>query len=154
LDKVREFLQKAGNNTLTTAEFMIMKDMDLAELRKYEQAKELTITLLKKWLVKYKFKNWDTHQTTPGLIGKPVTVAQKEKRAEEIANQLSDNKIWKSHGRPINIETLEKDLNLRIEDYTDAKETKLLIKLYSRLAIDHMENKMGFGCFWQTRRFL
>lgn len=154
LDKVKEFLQKAGNNTLSTAEFMIMKDMDLAELRKYEQAKELTITLLKKWLVKYKFKNWDTHQTTPGFIGKPVTNEEKEKRAEEIANQLSDNKVWKSHGRPINIETLEKDLNLRIVDYTDVKETKRLIKLYSRLAIDHFENKMGFGCFWHTRRYL
>lgn len=57
LDKINELIEKAQNNTLTQAEFLILKDFDLAELREYEQAKELTISLLKKWLVKYKFKN-------------------------------------------------------------------------------------------------
>lgn len=57
LDKVKELVEKAKNNELTQAEFLILKEMDLAELRGYEQAKELTIDLLKKWLVKYKFKN-------------------------------------------------------------------------------------------------
>ena len=57
LDKVNELIEKAKNNTLTNAEFLILRDFDLAELRHYEQAKELTITLLKRWLAKYKFKN-------------------------------------------------------------------------------------------------
>lgn len=154
LDKVEEFLSKAKENKLTTPEFLILKEMDLAELKKYEQAKELTITLLKKWLVKYKFKNWDTHRTTSKLIGTPVTSDQKIKRAEEIADKLSDNKLWKSHGRPIDIATLENDLKLQVVNYTGDKETKNMIGLYFTLAIDYLEKKLGFQCFWQTRRFL
>lgn len=97
LDKVNELLEKAKNNSLTQAEFLILKDFDLAELRAYEQAKELTIALLKKWLVKYKFKNWIKHSTTPMLLNKAVTDEEKEKRAEEIADELGNNKTWKSH---------------------------------------------------------
>ena len=51
LDKVNELIEKAKKNELTQAEFIILKDFDLAELKGYEQAKELTIALLKKWLV-------------------------------------------------------------------------------------------------------
>ena len=52
-----------------------------------------------------------------------MTQEMKEKRAEEIADRLSDNKPWKSHGRPINIEILRDSLNLVIEDY--GKDPKL-----------------------------
>ena len=65
LDKINELIDKAKKNTLTQAEFVILKDFDLAELKGYEQAKELTIDLLKKWLVKFKFKDWSNHQTNP-----------------------------------------------------------------------------------------
>ena len=34
-------------------------------LSRYEQAKNLTITLLKKWLDEYKFKDWIAHNTNP-----------------------------------------------------------------------------------------
>jgi membrane-bound ClpP family serine protease len=115
LDKVNELIEKAKANTLTQAEFVILKDFDLAELKGYEQAKELTISLLKKWLVKYKFKTWAKHQTNEAILNQPVTVAEKEGRAEEIADILSNNNEWKSHGRPINIETLESKLRLKID---------------------------------------
>ncbi len=108
LDKVNEMLEKAKNNELTDAEFLILKDMDLGELRVYEQAKELTIALLKKWLVQYKFKDWKIHRTDEKKKGKKVTKAEKEERAKEIADKLSDNNQWKSHSRPINIEALER----------------------------------------------
>lgn len=43
LDKVNELIEKARSkdvdNQLTQAEFLILKDIDLAELRGYEQAK-------------------------------------------------------------------------------------------------------------------
>ena len=61
LDKVNEYIEKAKNGNLTNVEFSILKDFDLAELRSFEQARDLTIDLLKKWLVKYKFKNWTKH---------------------------------------------------------------------------------------------
>lgn len=103
LDKINALLQKAKDNTLSNAEFLILKDFDLADLRSYEQAQELTIDLLNRWLVKYKFKNWDKDNET------------KENKAKEIAAKLSDNNIWKSHGRPIHKERLE-ELGLKIND--------------------------------------
>ena len=111
LDKINELLKKAELGTLTEAEFIILKDFDLAELREYEQAKDLTIDLLEKWLVKYKFKNWKTHRTNSEKKGKPVTDKEKKARAKDIADKLSNNNKWKSHGRPINIKVL-KELRL------------------------------------------
>ncbi len=152
LDKINELIAKAQNNELTQAEFIILKDFDLAELKEYEQAKNLTIALLEKWLVKYKFKNWDTHRTSPGLIGKKVTEEQKISRAKDIADKLSDNNLWKSHGRPINIETL-KDLGLEIDDYSDKKEMRDLIRSYYDLLSDFV-TKMGVRNFVHTRNFI
>lgn len=126
LDKINALLQQAENNTLSNAEFLILKDFDLADLRSYEQAKELTIDLLNRWLVKYKFKNWDTDRTT------------KENRAKEIADKLSDNNIWKSHGRPIHKERLE-ELRLKISDlssldcYSQIKELYHLLREYIQI---------------------
>jgi len=142
LDKVQELIQKAQNDELSKAEFLILKDFDLAELRGYEQAKEHTIDLLKKWLVKYKFKNWET-----------VTLEQKEARAEEIAQKLSDNKVWKSHGRPINLEILSTFLRLEIEDYSDNETLRVLIRSYYDLLVDYI-SKLGFSIFVHTKKFI
>ena len=51
---------KSANGTITGAEvaFLCWQKFDLAELHAFEQAKEQLITLLKEWLVKYKFKDW------------------------------------------------------------------------------------------------
>lgn len=98
LDKVNEAIEKSRSNALTEIEYLLIKDLDLAELREYEQAKELTNELLKKWLVNFKFKNWSEHESNPNLLGQPVTLEQKQQRAQEIANKLNDNTYWKSHG--------------------------------------------------------
>lgn len=153
LDKVNELIVKANNNTLSQAEFVILKDFDLAELKGYEQAKELTIDLLKKWLVHYKFKNWATHQTTPALLGQAVTMAEKEIRATEIADLLSNNNEWKSHGRPINIELLEKKLKLRIEDFSKNTQIRPLIRDYYELLADFVKTN-NINIFVQTKNFI
>lgn len=153
LDKVNELLEKAQNNTLSQAEFLILKDLDLAELRRYEQAKELTIDLLKEWLVKYKFKNWTKHETNPDLIDKDVTEEQKVERARDIADKLSDNKIWKSHNRPISMEVLQRDLKLKITNYGDNPELRKLIRGYYFLAMDFMKMQ-NYPQILHTRRFL
>ena len=151
LDKVNEFIKKAENNELTQAEFLILKELDLAELKEHEQAKNLAIDLLKKWLVKYKFKNWNEHRTNPELKGNKVTGEEKKKRAEEIANDLSDNKKWKSHGRPINIEELKK-LRLEIEDYSNKETERSLIKDYYSLFMDYV-NRNRFDHFIHTKNY-
>src|SRR5713226_7004629 len=106
LDKVEEMLAKAVAGTLSNAEFLILQNQDLAMLSRYEQARNLTTTLLKKWLVEWKFKDWTAHQTDPKKRGKEVSVSEKQKRAELIAEILGDHKKWHSHRRMIGIKTL------------------------------------------------
>ena len=134
LDKVNELLEKAKKGKLSQAEFLILKDFDLAELRGYEQAKALTISLLTKWLVKFKFKNWVTHASD----GSQVTEQDKEKRAKQIAADLGNNTKWCSHGRPINIEELE-ELGLKIVDYSERPE-RAGIREYYNLLQDFNQN--------------
>jgi hypothetical protein len=152
LDKINQLIEKAQNNTLTQAEFIILKDFDLAELRGYEQAKDLTISLLEKWLVKYKFKNWTNHKTNPSKLGQKVSEEEKVERAKEIAGHLSNNNEWKSHGRPINIETLKK-LRLEIEDYSNNVDRRKLIRDYYEIVSDYVISR-GFRIFVQTRKFI
>lgn len=129
LDKVAELIEKSAKGTLTPAEFMLLEKQDLAMLRFYEQARDLSITLLKQWLTKYKFKDWLVHRTTnPGT---PVTDEDKERRAQEIATLLSDNRKWHSHGRLIGMKTLRDVLKLEIEDLATDKELQEAVRRYS-----------------------
>lgn len=137
LDQVERMIEKAENGSLTDAEFAILQSQDLATLRRYEQAKELSISLLKRWLVNYKFKDWNTHSST----GEPVTDQEKEARAVEIATALSDHKRWHSHARMIDINTLTNELNLKIEDYSDDSGLKSHIRTYSDLMLDCIKSR-------------
>lgn len=137
LDQVERMIEKSGAGTLTDAEFAILQNQDLATLRRYEQARDLSISLLKDWLVKYKFKDWDTHSST----SQPVELKEKEERAIEIAEALSDHKRWYSHGRMIGIKTLTDDLHLKIEDYTDDNKLKSVIRKYSDLLLDCVQSR-------------
>lgn len=148
LDKINELLQKAKDNKLTQAEFLILKDFDLAELRSYEQAKELAVDLLKKWLTKYKFKDWTKHSN-----GTEVTVEQKQTRAVEIANLLSDNNKWKSHGRPINIDVIQQELHLKITDYGENERLNDAIDKYYTHLLEYIRNH-NYKLFFQTRLFI
>ena len=147
LDKINDLLIKAQNNTISQAEFLILKDFDLAELRAYEQAKELAVDLIMKWLVKYKFKDWAVHSD-----GSSVTTEEKKERATEIANTLSNNNIWKSHGRAINMQELE-NMNLKINDYGKNTELCNLIDSYYSVLTDYI-TKYQTRVFVHTRRFL
>lgn len=149
LDKINELLEKAKKNELSQAEFLILKDFDLAELRSYEQAKELAVDMLKKWLAKYKFKDWTTHSKD----GTPVTLQEKEARAFEIATKLSDNNIWKSHGRPIGIQVLREDLHLKIIDFEEDEELNGIISEYYDALSEYIRS-YNFSVFFQTRLFI
>lgn len=149
LDKINELLEKAKSNELSQAEFLILKDFDLAELRSYEQAKELAVDMLKKWLTKYKFKDWTTHSAD----GSPVTLEEKEARALEIANKLSDNNVWKSHGRPIGIQVLTEDLHLKIIDYEQDSELNDIISEYYDALSEYIRSH-NYSGFFQTRLFI
>ena len=115
----------------------MLQAQDLAMIRFYEQAKALSISLLKQWLTRYKFKDWAEHRTTnPGT---PVTQQEKEARAEEIATLLSDNGHWHSHGRMIGIETLRSVLRLQIDDFGADATLRERIRRYSDTLSDFLQ---------------
>src|SRR5579863_7668178 len=59
LVQFERLIEKSRKGKLTTAELtFLVEKFDPAELYSYEQARELSIALLKEWLVRYKFKNW------------------------------------------------------------------------------------------------
>lgn len=147
LDKVNEFISKAAAGKLTNAELIWLKEIDLGELRSFEQARDLTIDLLKKWLVIYKFKNWNIHHD-----GSPVTIKEKENRAEDIAKDLSDNNKWKSHGKGITISELTA-LRLKIEDYSQDANLRPLIRDYYN-AMDEYVRMRNMSLFIHNRVFL
>lgn len=152
LDKVESLLEKAANGNLSNAEFLILQSQDLAMLSRYEQARNLTVTLLKKWLVEYKFKNWDKHETDQAKLGQKVTTQEKEERAEGVAKTLGDNKLWHSHGRFIGIDRLTKDARLKIENYTDDFTLRPLIRSYNDLITEYIA-KNNYTTFLHTKHF-
>ena len=150
LDQVERMIEKSANNHLTEAELLILQSQDLAMLSQFEQAKNLTITLVKKWLVEYKFKDWSTHRIDPDKKDQEVTLTEKEERAEEIANILSDNKIWHSHGRKISASTLTKVLRLKIEDYSSNNDLRSMVRSYNDFLIDYI-NRHDTKIFLHSR---
>ncbi len=114
LEKYQKLIDKANAGTITTAEVQLLIDgFDQAELYQYEQARELSVSLLKEWLVKYKFKDWKHTRTR----NRKVTKNMKETRAATIAKELNKTEKWHSHGHGISKEILEKDINLIIDDF-------------------------------------
>lgn len=153
LDKVNELIEKSRNGNLTDAEFVMLQNQDLAKLRSYEQARDLSISLLKEWLVKYKFKNWETHATNQLKINKPVTQLEKEERATQVASDLSDNKLWNSHGRAIGINKLRTILKLKIDDLGEKDELHKKVRGYNDLICDYADKQFG-GTYFHSRRFI
>jgi len=147
LEKYKELIEKSKNGTLTTAEmaFLISK-FDPAELYSYERAKELSNSLLKEWLVKYKFKNWKTTKTHKRKVTREMKIA----RAEEIADKLNDTKRWNSHGRGISMAVLRRDIKLEIEDFGQDPKLNSCVKIYYKLLRDYMV-KRGHSWVVHTR---
>jgi len=148
LVQFNRLLDKARAGELTNAEFALLSQIDLAEMHQYEQARNLTITLLRKWLATYKFKNWTETETH----SRPVTITDREQRAEEIARKLSDNELWHSHGRGISMQTLREDPNLKIVDFAEDRELSRLVRTYHNLLRDYLLREQ-FPSFIHTRKF-
>jgi hypothetical protein len=133
--KYEELIAKSNAGTITSAEIAFLCDrFDPAELHAFEQAKEQSITLLRQWLAKYKFKDWHTTETSKT----PVTAKMKEDRAAEIADKLNDTKQWHSHSRGIPMRSLREILNLKIEDFGAMDPAGGHVRSYYKLLKDYM----------------
>lgn len=135
LIQYERLVEKSRKGKLTTAELnYLIERFDPVELYAYEQARELSKTLLNEWLVKYKFKNWTKTETHH----KRVTGAMKKRRASEIASKLNETEYWHSHGRGISMEVLRRDLNLKIDDFGADSNLSEMVRSYHKLLTDYM----------------
>lgn len=144
-------VKKAQAGTLTTLEAQLMIDgFDQGELYQFEQAAKLSESLLKDWLVRFKFKNWTVTETTKT----PVTVAMKEARAEAIANELNDPEKWHSHGYGISMDVLRKNLKLLIDDFDADPNMGSQIRDYHGLLFDYLMMRGIMGVLHADGQFV
>lgn len=111
MEKIKREVQETGS--LNRAYIPTLSNISPGELQHAEDALQFAKDLVRDWLVKYKFKDWHTHSST----GQPVTAQQRQTRAQEVADQLCDQRRWKTHGRSIRMTDL-KAMRVRITDYT------------------------------------
>ena len=145
--RYQKLLEKGEAGRLSTAEMEILLSFDQGQLYSYEQARNLSISLLEEWLVKYKFKNWKVTKTR----GVKVTHEMKVKRAREIGRKLNDVERWNSHGIGINRDRLERILKLQIDDFGRDRKLHGIVRCYHGLLTDFM-GKMSLGNVVHTRQ--
>lgn len=148
LVQYRRLIELAKNGKLTLVEMKMLDTLDLAELHQYEQAVELSIDLLKRWLTRYKFKDWTVTQNRKI----PVTDQMKTEAAAKVAEKLNDNELWHSHGRTIDMHTLTSELNLRINDMASDPNIHNAVHTYFDLLADYVA-KRRYDSFVHTLEY-
>ena len=148
LNQFERLNKKAEDGKLTAAEYALLSKLDLGELYQFEQARELSVELLVKWLSNYKFKSWNKTETR----GREVTEEMKRKRAQEIAGLLNETARWHSHARGIDVGTLRDEVGLRIDDLADAPKVHGFIRPYFDLLKDYMDRQEIYS-FVHTRGY-
>ncbi|HAT1879423.1 TPA: Clp protease ClpP [Legionella pneumophila subsp. pneumophila] len=123
LEKIKKEVLKT--DILNKTYIPILQGISPGELQAAENAKKFAIKLVKEWLVEYKFKNWETHSST----GNSVTLSEKKKRAQKIAQALSRHGNWLTHGKSLKIQDLT-TLGLKITDYSQQKHLNDAITRY------------------------
>ena len=142
LEKFQELNKKSADGTLTPLEYALVDKLDLADLHRYEQAREHSVELLEKWLTTYKFKNWNKTETR----GEIVTPDMKRSRANEIAMALNDTRRWHAHSRGIAMKLLTDELHLKIKDISEQKPLQIKINEAHNFMEDYMQNNNMLAC--------
>ena len=134
MEKIKKEVVETG--TLNRAYIPILQGISPGELQNAENALSFAKILVTQWLVQYKFRTWTTHSSD----GQPVTTADKEQRAKDIADHLCDHRFWKTHGRSIKIEDFER-IRLKITDYSKTPDLNdAIVRYYTLLQMTFATN--------------
>lgn len=106
-------------------DLQILRQIDPKEIGNAINASKYSVEMVENYLYDYKFRTWTTHSN-----GTPVTSDERKQRANEIANQLCNHSLWKSHGRGITRESAWDVCKLKI---THSESTAGLDKAIKRL---------------------
>jgi len=100
------------HNKLNPLDATMVAQISPGELTGVKNALEFARDLVVEWLPKYKFKEWSITETKK----ESVTEEMKQKRAKEIAKELTNHEKWRSHGRSIKIDDLQGKLRITCID--------------------------------------
>lgn len=130
-----ELVEKSKNETISPAELLFLtRQFDPATMFIIQQAKNHAEDLIKEWLPKYKFKDWKI----TGTRKKAVSMADKKRRAAQIAEVLGNAKKWHSHGRGITMRELQgSEIKLKISDFGQDADLGYKIRRYYELFLDY-----------------
>lgn len=117
--------EAAKNGSLNPFDAQMVAQISPGELEKVQYALDFAKKLVKKWLPKHKFRDWEETEDR----GKDVTEEMKRERAQEIADRLSSHDEWLSHSRSLKISDLE-NIGLQI---TDLDEDDILSQIIYRI---------------------
>ena len=112
LRQYESLIKASKEGALTEAELTLLTQLDLAKLHQIDLAASLSVSLIKQWLPRHKFKDWKQGD------GTPVAAEKKEERARKIAEALNDHEKWGTHKRGIGMDVLWQDLRLHIDDFS------------------------------------
>lgn len=120
-----------ATNKLNPVDIAILSQITPGEISGIENSLYFAEDLVEKWLVQYKFKDWNETETHK----KAVTIEMKKKRAKEIAKELTNHTKWRSHGRSLKIEDLE-EIGLKINKIEENKEiSEIICKIHAILRL-------------------
>lgn len=120
VDDKRAKAEKDGR--LNPFDATMVAQISPGELNGVDNSLNFAKDLVVEWLPKFKFKNWKVTETKK----EKVTPALKKARAEEIVGHLLNHSKWRSHGRSLKIDDLEK-IGLKIKNVDKNKELSDLI---------------------------
>lgn len=141
-------MERFESGKANAGDIALLEKFDLAELHLFEEARELSVDLLKNWLAKYKFKDWQVTETRQ----KKVTDAMRKARAAEIAKSLANHEKWHTHGRGISMDTLRNELRLKVTDFGAQKDAAAQLRNYAALLGDYME-RLNLPNYVHARNF-
>ena len=141
LHQYEKLIEKSQQGQLSSAKYVLLNKLDLAELHRIELAAELSVSLIEDWLVQYKFKDWQKNNQ------------EKRERAQEIAQILNDHRKWYTHGSSIHKDILENDIGLKIDDYSVDKDLKKLIWAYF-WSLSEYTSKVRAPSFIHSRSYI
>ncbi|OYD44321.1 hypothetical protein CHU00_17585 [Sphingobacterium cellulitidis] len=127
-------IQKRGEVKLKSgqqpdwSDLQILSQLDPKDLGDAINASNYSIELVENYLKNYKFRTWVNHSD-----GRIVTEDEKSTRAKEIASQLCDHTLWKSHSRGITREQAETVCKLKITKSEDINLDLSIKKLWAIL---------------------
>ncbi len=108
IDEKRREASQVGR--LNPVDAVMIAQVSPGEYRGVFHALKYAEDLVKEWLPKYKFKDWNVSETR----GIPITNEMKEQRAKKIAETLTKHSAWRDHGRSIKREDLESVVELKV----------------------------------------